>query len=51
MATANWDTEAIYGHISGRLLDPELVKIGRRLERERMDHFGVFRRVLLSTAT
>lgn len=50
VATSDLDTEAVYGHITGCLLDPEKVKLGRRLERQRMDAFTVFRKVPLNDA-
>jgi hypothetical protein len=45
MALVSNFTGPVCGAISGELLDPELVALGRKRERELMEQFGVFRRV------
>ena len=43
--------QSVYGHLSGAMLDPDLLNAGRKNERGKMNEFHVYDRVLLSDAT
>ena len=42
LVNATLPSEDIYGHLSGELLDPQLVHEGREKERENLRKFGVY---------